>query len=251
MIPRIADRNPALPADQHGFVLPSLVLGVAIVLAAIAFGLFHYRSRGERDTIQVTGAATEGFESDILKWRIVLSRQVPTDGLVEGYAGIAADLDRVLQRLGASGVAREDVGIQPVNAMPNFDQYGNRVGYNLQQSLFVISSDMQQLEALALNPADLVSGGVVIESSQLEYFYSGIDSLKHELLSKATADAKVRAQEIAGGSGLSIDRIASARAGVFQITEPYSTEVADYGIHDTSTKKKEITVTVHATFVTD
>ena len=41
----------------------------------------------------------------------------------------------------------------------------------------------------------------------------------------------------------------AARAGVFQITEPYSTEVSDYGVHNTSTRVKEITVTVHATFL--
>jgi hypothetical protein len=35
---------------------------------------------------------------------------------------------------------------------------------------------------------------------------------------------------------------------VFQITEPFSTEVSDFGVHNTATKRKEITVTVHATF---
>lgn len=236
---------------RQGFILPSMILGLALLLAAIVFGLFHYRSRAARDTIQVTGAATDPFEADILKWRIVLSRQVPPDGLQNGYREIAADLERVLARLAAAGTDRQDVGVQPVNAYPNFDQFGNRVGYNLQQSLFVVSSDMQRLESLALNPVELIAEGIVIESSQLEYFYSKIDSLKHELLSQATADAKVRAAEIAGGSGLDVGGITSARAGVFQITEPYSTEVTDYGIHNTSTKKKEITVTVHATFLTD
>jgi hypothetical protein len=38
---------------------------------------------------------------------------------------------------------------------------------------------------------------------------------------------------------------------VFQITEPFSTEVTDYGVHSTSTRSKEITVTVHATFSVD
>ncbi|MCL7972923.1 MAG: SIMPL domain-containing protein, partial [marine benthic group bacterium] len=46
-----------------------------------------------------------------------------------------------------------------------------------------------------------------------------------------------------------IEAIASARAGVFQITEPFSTDVAAYGIYDTSSRKKEIRVTVHAVFV--
>ncbi len=228
--------------------LPATILAVGIVLAAVVFGILHYRSRAPRDTIQVTGAATQPFESDIVKWRLVLARPVPSGELAAGYAALARDLERVRGRLEASGMAFEDVGVQPVNAYPSFDQMGNRVGYNLNQSLYVISRDVERLESLALNPGELIAGGMVLESSQLEYFYSQLDSLKHQLLATATEDARTRAEEIAGGSGLAIDRIASARAGVFQITEPFSTEVSDFGIHNTATRKKEITVTVHATF---
>ena len=56
------------------------------------------------------------------------------------------------------------------------------------------------------------------------------------------------AEEIAKSTGDRIVHIVSARAGVFQITEPYSTEVADYGIYNTMTKKKDITVTVSTVF---
>ena len=232
-------------------LLPAIILAAGLVVAAVVFGVLHYRSRAPRDTIQVTGAATRPFASDIVKWRLVLARGVPTGELAGGYASLAGDLERVQDRLETSGIAFEDIGVQPVNAYPSFDQFGNRVGYNLNQSLYVISRDVDRLEALALNPGDLIAGGVVLESSQLEYFYSGLDSLKHQLLATATEDARTRAEEIAGGSGLSIDRIAGARAGVFQITEPFSTEVSDFGIHNTATKRKEITVTVHATFVVD
>lgn len=107
----------------------------------------------------------------------------------------------------------------------------------------------RELEAIALDPGSLLESGVVLQHARLEYFFSGIDELKHSLLGQATEDARRRAEEIAGGSGLAIDRIVAARAGVFQITEPFSTEVSDYGVHNTSTRTKEITVTVHATFL--
>lgn len=181
----------------------------------------------------------------------VLARPVASGDLAAGYAALARDLERVRGRLEATGMAFEDVGVQPVNAYPSFDQFGNRVGYSLNQSLYAISRDVDRLEALALNTGELIAGGMVLESSQLEYFYLALDSLKHRLLATATEDARTRAEEIAGGSGLAIDRIAAARAGVFQITEPFSTEVSDFGIHNTTTRKKEITVTVHATFVVD
>ena len=237
--------------ERQGGVVAAAVLALGMVLAALVFGVFFARGRAPRDTIQVTGAATRPFQADILKWRLVLARPVSTGELASGYAALAGDLASVRSRLEGSGIAFEDIGVQPVNAYPNFDQFGNRVGYNLNQSLYVISMDVDRLEGLALNPGELIEGGVVLESSQLEYFYSKLDSLKHDLLASATADARKRAEEIAGGTGRGIESIVSARAGVFQITEPFSTEVSDFGVHNTATKKKEITVTVHATFEMD
>ena len=234
--------------ERRDGVLAAGVLAVGVVLAALVFGVFFARSRASRDTIQVTGAVTRPFEADIIKWRLVLARPVGTAELAAGYATLARDLASVRNRFEGSGIAFEDIGVQPVNAYPSFDQFGNRVGYNLNQSLYVISKDVERLEDMALNPGEMIEGGVVLESSQLEYFYSKLDSLKHDLLASATGDARRRAEEIAGGTGLGIKSIVSARAGIFQITEPFSTEVSDFGVHNTATKRKEITVTVHATF---
>jgi hypothetical protein len=123
--------------------------------------------------------------------------------------------------------------------------------YQVNQSLFLVSEDLDAVERLALDPAGLLGEGVLLQQSRLEYFYSGLAGVKRSLLAKATEDARMRAEEIASATGEGISGIAAARAGVFQITEPFSTEVAAYGIHDTSSRRKEIRVTVHATFVLD
>jgi hypothetical protein len=230
----------------------ALVLGAAAILAATVFGVFFRSARTTRDTIQVTGAATEPFEADVVKWSITISRQVPTDGVADGYAALREDRAQVVRRLGEAGIPEQTLNVQPVTANPRWDQFGSQVGFSLDQGLTVVAEGGgRELEALALDPGSLLEGGVVLQYSRLEYFFSGIDELKHRLLSQATADARRRAEEIAGGSQMAIDKIVSARAGVFQITEPFSTEVSDYGVHSTATRKKEITVTVHATFSVD
>jgi hypothetical protein len=230
----------------------ALVLGAAAILAAAVFGVFFRSARATRDTIQVTGAATEPFEADVVKWSITISRQVPTDGVADGYTALREDRAQVVRRLGEAGIPEETLNVQPVTANPRWDQFGSQVGFSLDQGLTVVAENGgRELEAIALDPGPLLESGVVLQYSRLEYFFSGIDELKHRLLSQATADARRRAEEIAGGSEMAIDKIVSARAGVFQITEPFSTEVSDYGVHSTATRKKEITVTVHATFSVD
>jgi len=230
----------------------ALVLGTAAILAATVFGLFFRSARATRDTIQVTGAASERFEADVVKWTITISRQVGTDGVAEGYSALREDRARVTAALSQAGIPQTAVTVQPVSVNPRWDQFGSQVGFSLDQGLTVIAEGGgQALETIALDPGGLLEAGIVLQFSRLEYFFSGIDELKHSLLSQATADARRRAEEIAGGSEMAVDKIVSARAGVFQITEPFSTEVSDYGVHNTSTRSKEITVTVHATFTVD
>ena len=236
--------------DDSRLVVAAAVLSLGIFLGAASFGLFFHASRAQRDEVQVTGAATRGFEADIAKWRVVLSRQVAPTAIAEGYTLIAADLDRLRTRLVAAGISADSINVSPVNAQPVWGREGERTGFNFQQSVTLISDDPGAIESLALNPGALLEGGMFIESSQIEYYYSGLAELKHSLLAQATQDARARAEEIVSADG-SLGRLTQARAGVFQITEPYSTEVASYGVHNTASRRKEITVTVHATFLMD
>ena len=73
-----------------------------------------------------------------------------------------------------------------------------------------------------------------------EYVYTKLDGLKVEMIGKATANAKDRAQIIAEKGKFRLGPIASVRVGVFQITPLHSTKISNYGINDTSSIDKEI-----------
>ncbi|HQB98599.1 MAG TPA: SIMPL domain-containing protein, partial [Candidatus Cloacimonadota bacterium] len=61
------------------------------------------------------------------------------------------------------------------------------------------------------------------QNSRLEYLYTKLPDLKKELLAAATEDALARAKEISGSANSKLGKMREARAGVFQITEPFST----------------------------
>lgn len=227
---------------------PAVVLALGLVLSALVFGLFFYNARHQGDTVQVVGAATQLFEADVAKWRLTLGRPAATDGLAAAYDGLSGDVAALRRQLRGLGVADSAISVQPTTASPRYDQSGQVVGYSVQQSVYAVSGRVDAVEALALNPGRLQTGGAVLEGSSLEYYYDDLGRLKRSLLAQATHDARARADEIAESSGASAGGMVAARAGVFQITEPYSTEVADFGMHNTATRRQEITVTVHATF---
>jgi uncharacterized protein len=236
--------------DGRGLARGATILGLAIVVAALLLGAFFYKARHDRSTVQVVGMATQPFEADQVKWGLSVSRTVPIDDLRAGYVKIGEDVSRIVAGLAEAGVPRESVTLQPVTTNPMYGPDGIR-DYQVIQSLFLVSEDLDAVERLALDPVGLLGEGVLLQQSRLEYFYSGLAEVKRSLLAKATEDARMRAEEIASATGEGIAGIAAARAGVFQITEPFSTEVAAYGIYDTSSRRKEIRVTVHATFVLD
>ncbi len=228
-----------------------LVLGTSLIVSAVVFGIFFYQSRMPVKTIRVVGAATRRIDSDVVKWRVTISRNVGAAELKGGYAAIRGDLETLLGLLKARGIGGKDVTVQPVNTNPLYDNEKGSpalTGYQITQSIYAVSRDIPKLEELALNPNLVVDKGIVLQSSNLEYYPSQLSRIKKELLAEATTDARQRAAEIARSSGDRIARIESARVGVFQITEPYSTEVSDYGIYNTSTREKDITVTVNVSF---
>ena len=228
--------------------LPAALIAAGLVLAALVFGLFFKATRSGERTLRVVGSASQPFTADVVKWRLTLSRMVPEGEQAAGYTALRQNAERLRLALREAGVPDTAFSLQPVNAQPWYGPQGVRTGYNLQQPIFIISDQPEKLEQLSISPGSFLSDGTALELSQLEYFYSEIAQLKHSLLGAATKDAQARAGEIARSAGGSVGDVVSARAGVFQITEPYSTEVSGYGMHSTATRKKEITVTVHADF---
>ena len=237
-------------AGTSRMVIAATILALGILAGATAFGLLFKSARDVR-TVQVVGAATRGFESDVAKWRLNLSRPVFGSDVTGGYAELGRDVALLRERLRAAGIPDSAINLQPVNAQPQWNREGERSGFLVQQAVFVVSTDPDAIERLALAPGDVLPPGVALEYSQLEYFYSGIAELKHSLLGEATRDARARAQEIVGSTDGELGPLTEARAGVFQITEPYSTETSGGGMHSTATRRKEITVTVHARFQLD
>lgn len=225
----------------------NLLLSISIVLASLVLGIFFYASRPTSQTIRVVGLATKSFDSDIVKWQLTIGRNVGLNDISAGYEKIAADLQALRAHFKKSNILDSSITIQPVVVIGNYGQSGI-TGYNLTQSLFIVSNDISTIEEMATNPVRFFSTGVLIQSSQLEYYSSRLAELKYELLAEATRDAQRRAEEIAKTANVSIQNIVSARAGVFQIREPYSTEVNDYGVYNSSTRKKEISVTMNAEY---
>jgi uncharacterized protein len=225
----------------------AIILGCAIIISFGLLGWFFKQSRQVQQTVRVIGYGTEEFDSNVVKWSVSFSERVPLNGTQEGYQLMAGKLNNFKKLWDQTGIEASEFKVFPVNVNREYGQNGH-IGYTLDQRIYIISGEIDKVNQLAIDPKVFVDSGVTFDNSVMEFYSSEIEEIKKQLLGKATQNAFERAEEIISATDLKIDKLISARAGVFQITEPYSTEVSGYGIHNTSSSKKNIKVTVSAEF---
>lgn len=222
------------------------ILAIGIIIAAFVWGAFFISARNEQ-SIRVVGQGVKTVTSDLIKWNITINRDTNVASKSEGPSWIQEDLNKIKKYLANNGIEEKDILVDPVSSYAN---YGNNgvTGYSFSQRIEVKSGDIEKIEKLALDNKALAKQDIYLQYSDLEYFVSNLAELKAEMLALATVDAKARAEEIAKSSGNKICGLLSAKTGVFQIRKPLSMDISDYGIYNTSSKEKEIAVTVNATF---
>ena len=240
-----------------GVVAAAFLLAAGLVVAAlVAVRGFAYVKGYESSRLEVTGSADRAVTSDQVKWVGSFSRRVDAGSLGDGYRQMASDLEVVLDVLAEAGFSREDLSIQPVFVSAVYRECYNAaadcvrevVGYELSQWFTLTSDQVQVVTALAQDAQPFVDAGLTYQTTSLEYYYSGLPELRPQLLAEAIRDAQRRAESIASATGASVGPLRSADSGVFQVTQLNSTEVASYGMYDTSTIEKRVTAVVHASF---
>jgi hypothetical protein len=126
------------------------------------------------------------------------------------------------------------------------------LGYNLTQTIKLESKDVDKIELISRQITELLNQGVQFYSQPPRYYYTKLADLKIEMISKATEDARIRAEKIAANSGAKLGQLISANLGVFQITGQNSGEEFSWGgTFNTASKAKTASITVKLDYKVD
>lgn len=231
----------------------AVVLSLGLVLSSSIVAMVWYKNTMDRNSVvTVTGSAKKQIRSDLAVWRGSFTEEAVT--LAEAYSKLNQSLSKVKDYLKSKGFSEENITVSSISTNTLYEgrEYGkqttNIVGYILTQNVEIESNDVDKIEAISRESTELINKGVKFNSFNPQYYYTKLQDLKIDMLADATADARARAEKIAGVNNRKVNSVRSARMGVFQITRPNSTDVSDYGINDTSTIDKEITAVVNAEF---
>ncbi len=204
----------------------------------------------QSQTITVTGSARKNIRADLIVWNGTFSAESPT--LLEAQHTLKSDLGKVtafLQGKGVKDFQVSPIAIEEIRAGDKEGQQSKRVlSYRLTQTVSIHSQDVDRIAQVINDSAALVEQGVLFVSNAPDYIYTKAGEAKVEMLAEATKDARARAEQICQPGGRTIDRLLSARMGVFQITPQYSTETSSEGLNDTKSLDKTVTAVVTAHF---
>jgi hypothetical protein len=247
----------------RGVVVATFVASLSLVASLVTSTYVLSRAyvlRGEQayrrtQTLDVRGWAKMRLTSDLALWDIRVGGEGKT--LEEAFQKLAPTSDAVHAFLTERGFTSDAVKLTAINTTENFrtDEKGREtrelLSYTLSRRFEVTSSDVGRVAKAAGEVTELLKTGAHVESLSPRFVYTRLADLKVRMIGEATANGRERAERIAAESKCRIGALKEARAGVLQVTTPWSTEVSDTGVDDTSTIEKDAKSVVHLTFIVE
>ncbi|MEO1011820.1 MAG: SIMPL domain-containing protein [Bacteroidota bacterium] len=238
--------------------LTAVIFGIAIVLAALFLGNAYVQRASPPQVISVTGLGNENFTSDLIVWEGRFSAFNTV--LTAAFGRLNEQKEIVKRYLTSKGIHADNIifnSVQTVEQRDNKYENGNFVGstfrgYELIQAVKIESPNVALIEEVSREITELLNKGVQFNSSPPRYYYTKLANLKIEMISKATEDARIRAEKIAENAGGLLGDLISARMGVFQITGQNSGEDFSWGgAYNTTSKKKTASITMRLEYHVD
>lgn len=241
-----------MTTNKNNSILIATIFGLAIIIASYLLGNAYIKRSNPGGKVEVTGLGETNFTSDLIVWDGSFARS--SKELSSAYSNLEQDKEVITKYLISKGIAKEELIFNAVQSREEtrskYSSEGKYIGdeflgYTLTQSLQVQSKDVEKVEKISREITELLNKGIGFYSKPPRYYYTKLADLKIELISKATADAKMRADMIAENSKGKLGDLVSAKMGVFQITGQNSGE--DYswgGTFNTADKEKTASITV-------
>jgi uncharacterized protein len=243
-----------VPRTRPVVALPELFLGLlSLAVAAVWIGQIFastiHDAKHTTDTISITGSARKPITSNLVQWSLSVEGKAATP--VEAARRSRQASAAVFTFLRKAGIRADAISPQVVQSevlVTKVNKHLTRTTYVVSQGFDVSTTEIDTVQATATRLGSLLEQGIQVSAQPLAFISTDLEQAKLEALSAATAEARRRADILVKGLGGKLGRMRASTLGVYQITPRNSTQVSDYGISDTSSRLKDVTAVVSATF---
>lgn len=225
-------------SNSRGLIAPALILGgcmmVGLIVGGSLLGAQIKAIKLADRYVTVKGLVERTVKSDNAIWPVNF-KEAGND-LPKVFEKSEADKTAVLKFLADHGVTAQEVTIGQIDVTDTeANQYGSTRApsrYIVSQTVTVHTQDVDKLASAAEKTSDLVKQGILLQNngqSSITYKFNGLNSLKPDMITEATRNARASADRFAADSGSQVGSIRSANQGVFSISAADNVSVSAPG----------------------
>jgi uncharacterized protein len=208
--------------NRGGMMMGSL-LALGLIVGGWTLGTQIKATRLGDRYVSVRGLAERNVKSDLAIWPI--DYKEAGDDLPSLYTKSEGDRKVVLQFLSQQGIQSSEIELGVVRVVDNqANEFGgaNRAPhrYIIEQQITAMTSSVDRISGAAQKTMSLVQQGIVLNSNPsqgLAYKFTGLNSIKPDMISEATRNARAAANRFALDSGSRVGSIRQANQGIFSI----------------------------------
>ncbi len=202
-----------------------LLLAAGLALGGYLTGVGVGRVRSAERHVIVKGLAEREVPADLSIWPLVFN--TTGNELGELHARLDRDTETIIRFLSARGFAPEEISRSAPRVTDFVAQgaYGSDRPvdrYGVEGTVTLRSARVDAVQEAMQASAELVKQGVTLirsyEAGPL-FLFTGLESIKPEMIAEATLDARRAAEQFAKDSGSRVGAIRSAQQGYFTIED--------------------------------
>lgn len=206
------------------------ILGVSLVVGALALGwMVNHTAKDLKSyerSVTVKGLAEREVTADVAIWPIQFT--VASNDLEGLYAQVEENTAKVTDFLQQNAISEEEVTVNPPMIVDKLaQQYSNNSGaefrYNAVQKVTVYSEKIDRVRAAQSQLSALGRQGIVLSGdsyqTRTEYLYTGLNSIKPDMIEQATQNAREVGEKFAADSNSKLGKIKRASQGQFSISD--------------------------------
>lgn len=208
MIQKLADNRVvllgAVAIFSFGLVASGYLLGDGLRRAKMAERSVTVRGVSERDVV-----------ANLATWNISFAEEGNSLGAVDGAVEQRSRAVREFFR--RAGFRPEEVSDSGVSVRSDFDKDRKEDRVSVTRSIQLRTVDVMKLRSAFERQADLISAGVPLSGSDVNYSFTGLSSIKPQMIAEANLNARSSAEQFAKDSGAAVGGIKTASQGYFSV----------------------------------
>lgn len=223
----------------------SLILALGIAAAGFLVQKGIIEARRDR-TVEVRGLAEREVSAD--QGTLEIRFRVADDSLEGLNSKLKAAFSAVTDFAKESGFADSEIrrgGATTSDTRSDGYSRGSETTtprYIANAVVYVYSNNVKQLDSTATNSDQLLSKGVVVESSATRFSFTKLNQIKPEMVKEATGNAREAAEGFARDAGSRLGKLRNATQGLFSISTP------GQNYEDPSSIQKKVRVVTQVVF---